>query len=75
MPRLSDYQLSRIYAEGWRAAISLTPAQTALLESGGIAALNPHREARARMRWSEGFGRARGDGAPRHAGASARWDR
>jgi hypothetical protein len=75
MPRLSDYQLSRIYAEGWRAAAILTAAQNALLESGGIAALNPYREGRARMRWAEGFGRARGDGAPRHAEASVRCGR
>lgn len=71
----SDYELSRIYADGWRAAGTLTPKQAALLEAQGVAALNPHTEASARKRWAEGFGRARGEDAPRRAGAAGRWGR
>ncbi len=67
----TDYELSRIYAQGWNAALKLTPQQQAVLESHGVAALNPHLgDGRARDRWAEGFGRALG-AAPRVPARSA----
>jgi hypothetical protein len=56
----SDFVLSRIYAQGWNAAGKLTPAQSALLEAKGVAALNPYTDGDERQRWAEGFGRALG---------------
>lgn len=38
----TDYELSRIYAQGWNAALNLTTQQRATLEAHGMAALNPH---------------------------------
>jgi hypothetical protein len=57
----TEYELSRIYAQGWNAALKLTPQQQAVLETRGVAALNPHAgDVRASARWAEGFGRALG---------------
>ncbi|MEI9887446.1 MAG: hypothetical protein WDN08_13285 [Rhizomicrobium sp.] len=56
----TDFALSRIYAEGWKAAGKLTAAERTLLEAKGVAALNPYAEAPERARWAEGFGRALG---------------
>jgi len=57
----TDYELSRIYAQGWNAALKLTPQQQAVLDAHGVAALNPYVGAgRERDRWAEGFGRALG---------------
>lgn len=56
----SDFALSRIYAEGWKAAGKLSSADSATLEAKGVAALNPYTEEEARARWAEGFGRALG---------------
>jgi hypothetical protein len=77
----TDYELSRIYAQGWNAALALTSQQQATLQAGGVAALNPHSgKGRAQERWAEGFGRAlgvsprmpmRSAGAPGRRGKSA----
>jgi len=56
----SDFELSRIYAEGWNAASKLSPTDSAVLESRGMAALNPYEAGREHDRWAEGFGRALG---------------
>ncbi|HEY0303189.1 MAG TPA: hypothetical protein VGC36_17715 [Rhizomicrobium sp.] len=57
----TEFALSRIYAEGWNAAGKLSAAQRTLLETGGVAALNPYAvETPERARWAEGFGRALG---------------
>ncbi|MEJ0040943.1 MAG: hypothetical protein WDM81_01350 [Rhizomicrobium sp.] len=70
----NDFELSRIYAEGWNAAWKLSPAQAAVLERRGMAALNPYAEGRERDRWAEGFGRALGTPPIATArGASGRW--
>lgn len=65
----TDYELSRIYAQGWNAALKPTPQQRAVLETRGAAALNPYPDGgRERARWAEGFGGAFGvapDGASR----------
>ena len=58
----SDFALSRIYAEGWKAAGKLSPADSATLEAKGVAGLNPYTEEDARSRWAEGFGQALGQG-------------
>ena len=75
----TDFELSRIYAQGWNAALKLTEQQHAVLETRGVAALNPYaQDGRERARWAEGFGRALGAGprAPmRSAGAPGRTGR
>ncbi|MEI9990834.1 MAG: hypothetical protein WDM86_12415 [Rhizomicrobium sp.] len=70
----NDFELSRIYAEGWNAAWKLSPAQASVLEKRGMAALNPYAVGREHDRWSEGFGRALG-ASPKTAarGAPGRW--
>ncbi len=66
----NDFELSRIYAEGWNAAGKLSPADAAVLESRGMAALNPYASGREHDRWAEGFGRALG-GSPKAAEGAA----
>jgi hypothetical protein len=56
----TDFRLSRIYAEGWRAASNLSVDECDGLDSGRIALLNPYAADPARSRWSEGFARAIG---------------
>ena len=50
----TDFELSRIYAQGWAAAGRLTDAQSAALARQG-AALNPYTDKAGRERWREGF--------------------
>lgn len=56
----TDFELSRIYAQGWNAAAKLTPGQNRLLKARGADALNPYAGAAERARWAEGFGEALG---------------
>lgn len=57
----TEYELSRIYAQGWNAALKMTPQQQSVLEAQGIAALNPYSgKGRDQERWAEGFGKALG---------------
>ena len=56
----TDFELSRIHAEGWNAAWMLSPAQATVLERRGMAALNPYEPGPKHQRWAEGFGRALG---------------
>lgn len=57
----TDYEFSRVYAQGWNAALKLTPQQQVLLDTQGVAALNPYvATGREHDRWAEGFGRALG---------------
>jgi hypothetical protein len=61
----TDFELSRIYAQGWNTALKPTPQQRAVLEAHGVAALNPyHDDGRERTRWAEGFDRAMGAATP-----------
>ena len=60
----NDFELSRIYAAGWNAAWKLSPDNAAVLESKGVAALNPYAAGPEHDRWAEGFGRALG-GSPK----------
>ena len=56
----TDFELSRIYAEGWNAAWKMSPAQAIVLARRGVAALNPYEAGAEHKRWAEGFGRALG---------------
>jgi len=68
----TDYEFSRIFAQGWNAALKLTRQQQALLDARGAGALNPYiGEGRERRRWTEGFERAL-DAAPHAAGRKGR---
>ena len=71
----TDFELSRIYAQGWNAAAKLTPAQNRVLKSRGTDALNPHTGAAERARWAEGFDKALGHSnsvAPHHTSSGSR---
>jgi hypothetical protein len=52
---LSDFELSRIYAQGWRAAKALTFDECESLSPAEAARLNPHKREPARARWQQGF--------------------
>jgi len=54
------FKLSRVYAEGWNAAMQLSADESAHLDMETIAALNPHFVEAKRTRWSEGFMKALG---------------
>jgi len=73
----TDFELSRIYAEGWNAAWKLSPAQATVLERRGVAGLNPYEAGAEQKRWAEGFGRALGvspkTSARRAPGLGRRW--
>ena len=60
MTPADEFRLSRIYAQGWKAAGKMTPEQGETLDAGGVAALNPYAAGPERGRWAEGFGRALG---------------
>jgi hypothetical protein len=53
-----EFQLSRIYAEGWKAAGKLTMDETAALTSESVAARNPYTNEADRARWRKGFEQA-----------------
>jgi hypothetical protein len=55
------FKLSRIYAEGWNAANSLSANDRDGLELWRVAALNPYVIEPERSRWSEGFTKALGN--------------
>jgi hypothetical protein len=57
---ISDFDLSRIYAEGWRAATSLPMSECDGLDARQVAELNPYADEPARSRWREGFAKAAG---------------
>jgi len=52
---LTDFQRSRIYAEGWNAARA-----TSLKNDAGMKAPNPYRAEPQRSRWNEGFAQGLG---------------
>ena len=55
----SPYRLSRVEAEGWKAAREMAPSELTALDAAAIAALNPYAAAAERDRWSAGFNSAR----------------
>ena len=54
---ISPFKLSRVFAEGWNTARSLSGVDE--LNSRAIAKLNPYANEPARSRWIEGFAKAR----------------
>lgn len=58
MTTRTDFELSRIYAQGWAAAGRLTDSQTDALGAQNVAALNPYIDKAGRERWDKGFARA-----------------
>jgi ribosome modulation factor len=52
---LSDFRLSRIYAEGWRTARNFSASECDVLDSRQAARLNPYPDEPARSRWIEGL--------------------
>jgi len=60
MSASTAFKLSRIYAEGWNAAMQLSADESARLGLVRIAALNPYSIDPERSRWREGFAKALG---------------
>ncbi len=56
----TNFELSRIYAQGWNMAAKLTPGQERVFKAQGMDALNPYAGADQRARWAEGFQRGAG---------------
>lgn len=54
----NGFQLSRIQAEGWKAARSLSASDLAELDDRKIDALNPYSKNSERLRWRAGFDNA-----------------
>ncbi len=52
---VTDFRLSRIYAEGWRAARNFSASECDRLDSQQVAQLNPYPDEPARSRWTEGL--------------------
>jgi len=67
MTKSTPFQLSRIYASGWRAGGNCTADDPVEIEAAGER-LNPHLAQDERERWSQGFK----DAALNHIGPSAK---
>jgi hypothetical protein len=59
----SDFQLSRIYSQGWNAARKLLAAGKSDLDANEAAARNPYRTVEESSRWTKGFMEALGSRA------------
>lgn len=55
MRAISGFKLSRIYAEGWNAAMKLPSETQAALDAGRVADLNPYTHESEKARWNDGF--------------------
>ena len=55
MSGISEFKLSRIYAEGWNAAKKLPLDAHAALDAGRLADLNPYTHKSEKARWNDGF--------------------
>ena len=53
--RKNAFEISRIYAEGWKAAINLSTKEVSGISPEAIAELNPYSERLEKLRWREGF--------------------
>ena len=53
-PKTNDFQLSRVYGQGWSAAKKLLADGRAAGQSQS-AKLNPYRDDEERVRWAKGF--------------------
>jgi hypothetical protein len=54
----ATFRLSRVFAEGWKAAHALPASECDGLEQRHVAALSPYATEPERSRWSEGFAKA-----------------
>lgn len=57
---MTDFRLSRVFAEGWRAASDLSASECDGLDAKAMAKLNPYAAEPAHSRWNEGFAKAIG---------------
>jgi len=60
MSVLSEFELSRIYAEGWNAASKLSTEESLDFDVDRIAQSNPYKSGQEQQRWQEGFFNALG---------------
>lgn len=74
MANLTEYELSRLYGQGWNAAKKLLIEGNLEIDAGDAARLNPHSGAFAAERWSEGFKQAlQSQARPLNAPGATRW--
>jgi hypothetical protein len=52
---INDFQLSRIYSQGWNAARKLLAGGKSHLEAADAAARNPYPTGQENLRWTKGF--------------------
>jgi hypothetical protein len=52
---MSEFRLSRLYAEGWNVANKLTAEESGDFNPQKMAALNPYADDPERAKWIEGF--------------------
>jgi hypothetical protein len=52
---MSEFQLSRIQAEGWKAGRALSADESAECDLRGVAGRNPYKGELERARWAAGF--------------------
>ena len=52
------FRLSRIYAEGWKAANGLASSELDVLNLGDLKTMNPYSLEAERSRWAYGFNQA-----------------
>jgi ribosome modulation factor len=55
---MTQFELSRIFAQGWNAAQSMSSNEFCELGSGRDVAMNPYSDEPERSRWSDGFRKA-----------------
>jgi len=55
---VTQFQLSRVQAEGWNTANKLLASEALGMDAAAIAALNPYANEPELSRWAEGFAAA-----------------
>ena len=55
---MTEFELSRIYAQGWNAAIGMTSSEFCEPGIGNEVVMNPYSDEPERSRWSDGFRKA-----------------
>jgi ribosome modulation factor len=55
---MTQFELSRIYAQGWNAANAIPSNELSDLGGGREVAMNPYSEEPERSRWRDGFRKA-----------------
>jgi hypothetical protein len=74
MANLTEYELSRVYGQGWNAAKKLLFEGNLEIDASDAARLNPHSAVQEAERWSEGFKQAlQSQARPLNTPGGSRW--